>query len=247
MQIPIFIINMASSIERWESTSHQLKLLGLESIRFDATIGKSLTEQEVAQWYDKEKNKQSHHRDLTIGEIGCYVSHKRVWKKIVDEQIPYCLILEDDLSISDELPKVLEQIEHLQGWELIKLFDNRDIPFVKSQKLNNTFSIGNFRKVPNGCLGYLLSLEGARKLLTRKRFYRAVDLDIQFHSEVGLSVIGIRPYPISEHNDFESDIESVNKGRHSNHSTFLRNLKFRIKMHFERKKISADLSKITHK
>lgn len=244
-RFPIFIINIKSSIDRWESTSSRLKALGLSVTRFDATVGCELSEDEIKQWYDPVANRKYHHRNLTIGEIGCYISHKRLWQKMVDEEIPYCLILEDDLCIDKTLPYILQHIEQLNGWEMIKLFDNRNNRFIDSKSLDNTFTIGNFLKVPNGAVAYALSLSGAKKLLKRSLFFRAVDIDIQIHSEVGISVVGISPYPISHHPMFESEIETVNSGRHSNHSTFWRNLKFRLKMYFERRKLSADLTKIT--
>lgn len=244
MDFPIFVINMKSSKERWASTHSRLNELGLDAERWDATVGKALSSSEVSKWYDNVKNKTSHHRDLTAGEIGCHISHQRLWEKIVADNIPYALILEDDLEIDDTLPDILEAIQKLNNWELIKLFDNRDLPFIDSVAINNTFTLGNYLKVPNGCLGYILSLEGAKKLLKRQPFFRAVDIDIQFHSEVGINVTGIRPYPIREHANFDSDIEAINNGRHSNHSTFFRNLKYRVNMYLQRKKISANLTHI---
>ena len=71
--------------------------------------------------------------------------------KISEEKIPYCLILEDDLCIDDKLPPLLQHVEQLKGWDMIKLFDNRDNPFIDSMSLDNTFTLGNFLKVPN-CL-----------------------------------------------------------------------------------------------
>lgn len=245
MNIPIFVINMKSCVERWDSTSSKLNALGIQPIRFDATVGHALSIEEIEQHYNANANRRYHHRNLTLGEIGCYISHQRLWKKISEEKIPYCLILEDDLCITDKLPSLLQHIEQLKGWDMIKLFDNRNNPFINSISLDDGFTLGNFLKVPNCAAAYALSLSGAEKLLKRESFFRAVDVDMQFHSEVGISVIGIRPYPFTQDKTFVSAIEVVNGGRHSNHSSFWRNLKFRIKMYFERRKLSADLSKIS--
>ena len=70
---------------------------------------------------------------------------------------------------------------------------------------------------------------------------------MQFHSEVGLNIVGIKPYPIATNSQFESEIARTNSGRHSNKSTFIRNLKHRLNLYMQRKKISADLSIITRK
>ena len=220
MQPPIFIINMASSIERWHTTSSRLQAIGLEGTRFEATVGKALSEQEVASWYSAELNRKRHHRNMTPGEIGCYVSHMRIWEKIRDEHIPFCIILEDDLTIESNLADAITNLQRLKNWDLIKLSDNRENPFIDEASLNNDLTLGNYLKGPNGCQGYAISLTGAKKLLQRKPFFRPVDVDIQFHSEVDLNITGIKPYPVAEDLAFQSDISAINKGNHSNRSIF---------------------------
>lgn len=36
------------------------------------------------------------------GQIGCYLSHVKIWKKIIEEKIESCLILEDDIVLKLE-------------------------------------------------------------------------------------------------------------------------------------------------
>ena len=84
---------------RWYEVQKRLKDLNISAERFEATIGKNLGEQEFLNWYCPKKNKNSYHRNLTLGEIGCYISHMRVWEHIVTHSIPICVILEDDIII----------------------------------------------------------------------------------------------------------------------------------------------------
>lgn len=247
MKTSIFIINMKPCESRWYEVQKRLKDLNISAERFEATIGKNLGEQEFLNWYCPKKNKNSYHRNLTLGEIGCYISHMRVWEHIVTHSIPICVILEDDIIIKSHLTNTIESAEKLKNWDLIKLSDSRDLPFINTQSLESEFVLGNYFKIPNGAQGYILSLEGAKKLLHRKPFFRPVDVDMQFHSEVGLNIVGIKPYPIATDSQFESEIAKTNSGRHSNKSTFIRNLKHRLNLHMQRKKISANLSMITRK
>jgi glycosyl transferase family 25 len=241
MNCPIYVINMDSSIERWTSTHSRLQEIGLAAERFPATVGKLLSEQELKEWYDSERNAKQHHRPQTLGEIGCYISHYRVWQKVVDEQIPFCIVLEDDLTIEPHLASVIDGLKHINHWDIIKLSDNRDNPFIDTVELNAELTLGNYLKVPNGCQGYAVSLAGATKLLARKPFFRPVDVDLQFHSELNLQLMGIQPYSVAEDRSFQSDITSINAGKHSHGSTFWKNLKYRIRMYQERKKKSASL------
>lgn len=244
MSIPIYIINMQGCEERWHTTETRLKNIGLEAERFDATIGKQLNDVELKIWYCPKKNKQYYNRNLTLGEMGCYISHMRIWQKMVDESISHCVVLEDDLFIQPHLKAIINAATKLRSFGLLKLSDNRGFPFIDTVELDDNLTLGNYKKTPNGTQGYIISLDGAKKLLTRKPFYRPVDVDIQFHSEVGLQIIGIRPYPVAEDRSFESEIAITNTGAHSNRSTFLRNLNHRTRIYLQRKKKTADLNNI---
>ena len=48
---------------------------------------------------------------MTKGEIGCALSHLKIYQKTVDEDIPYALILEDDTLFDTEFPKYLNDLE----------------------------------------------------------------------------------------------------------------------------------------
>ncbi|TMP37787.1 glycosyltransferase family 25 protein [Pseudoalteromonas rubra] len=243
-QPSIFIINMDGCEDRWQATYTRLKEVGLDATRFPATNGKQLSESEVTEWYDPAANLKRYHRHLTPGEIGCYISHYRVYEKVVNEQLPYALVLEDDLHIEDSLAPLLALIPALKNWDMIKLSDNRANPFIDTLKLSDHFTLGNYKKVPNGAQGYLISQEGAKKLMRRKPFFRPVDVDFQFHGELELRIVGIKPYPISEDTSFGSEIAHVNQGRHSNRSTFVRNAKHRIKLFLQRQSRSARIKDI---
>ncbi|MGO3848046.1 MAG: glycosyltransferase family 25 protein, partial [Pseudoalteromonas prydzensis] len=56
---------------------------------------------------------------------------------------------------------------------------------------------------------------------------------------------GIKPYPLAEDRNFESEITNANTGSHSNRSTLLRNLKHRIRLYIQRRDKTAVLAKIT--
>ena len=55
MPIPFYIINMQGCEDRWETTLKRLTSLHLNAERFEATIGKNLSEQEILKWYCPKK------------------------------------------------------------------------------------------------------------------------------------------------------------------------------------------------
>lgn len=75
---PIFIISLKNSSRR-EIIAKHLRSLNLDFEFFDAVYGKELSEEELAKidfdFYPKE-----HHspKSLTLGEIGCAISHMNI-------------------------------------------------------------------------------------------------------------------------------------------------------------------------
>ncbi|MGB0893112.1 MAG: glycosyltransferase family 25 protein [Parashewanella sp.] len=153
--------------------------------------------------------------------------------------------MNDDIVLNDAFSKIISTPANLSNWDIIKLADNQNNPVVDSRTLDNGVEIVCYKRIPNCTTGYMISRQGAEKLLSRKRFYRAIDVDMQFHQELGLKIIGLRPYPITEA-DFDSEIALMNNGKHNNSSTFFRNVRFRLAIIKQRQKASADLNSITN-
>ncbi|WP_165904998.1 glycosyltransferase family 25 protein [Parashewanella curva] len=244
LQPVILAINMPQNESRWQHLQQQLSQLSLKGTHFSAVVGSALFQDEIETIYDEKLNKRYYHRDLTVGEIGCYASHSQAWQKLLDSDQPHAVVLEDDINLSDDFTTILATIDRLQGWDIIKLSDNRNNPAAETIALSDTVNCISYKRVPNCMTGYVISRQGAEKLLARKRFFRPVDVDIQFHSELNLQVIGLQPYCVFEAN-FDSEIAAMNPNkRHSNKSTFWRNTKYRLSMMQQRTLQSANINKI---
>lgn len=102
----------------------QLEHLGLPFTRIPAVVGNELSEIEQNQLYDKERFIIECKKPVTLGEIGCAMSHRSIWQKMVDEQIDYALILEDDIDISDRILQFLETETHYDTFDFLNLSSN---------------------------------------------------------------------------------------------------------------------------
>ncbi|WP_133405250.1 glycosyltransferase family 25 protein [Parashewanella tropica] len=244
MQPTIYVVNMPASKARWQHLQQQLSQLGLQGTRFNAVVGSALSSSEIEAIYDPLLNKQHHKRNLTVGEIGCYASHRQIWQQLLDSGDPYAIVLEDDINLSADFPAIVSSIEQLQHWDLIKLSDNRNNPPAECTSISDNISCVSYKRVPNCTTGYVISRQGAQKLLSRQRFFRPVDVDMQFHSELKLRLIGLLPYCVCEAG-FDSEIVAMNPNkRHGNRSTFWRNVKFRLRLMRQRLFQSASLNEI---
>lgn len=103
--VQIFVINLKSSSGRRELLQKRLDELNLDAEFIEAVNGYDLTESEMA----------LHTLPLNYaymkGEVGCALSHQSIYKKMVDDNIDTALILEDDVSLPDDLPALLSSLK----------------------------------------------------------------------------------------------------------------------------------------
>lgn len=235
-QVPVYVINLDCAKERMLNMNKQLLNLNIKYERISAVKGVNLSDAQIFAEYSQELNNRYFRANLSLGEIGCYISHRNIWRKMVAENIDFAVILEDDMILESNFITLFSYTKILARYELIKLADNRNNQPKHKKLLQQGVELVNFTKIPNCTTGYTINLSAAKKLLSRNKFYRPVDIDIQFAKELDLSVLGLRPYPITENKEFTSDIAALNGGNHGIKSTsFIRNMKYRISLWWLRK------------
>jgi len=99
MKVQGYIISMARAEKRLEHVRRIMAECTLEYHRFDAIDGRQLTDAAIDKVYRRGFHQPSYPFDLTRGEIGCFLSHRSVWKKIAEGDSPGALVLEDDIEI----------------------------------------------------------------------------------------------------------------------------------------------------
>jgi glycosyl transferase family 25 len=99
------LINLNKDKDRLDFMSRQLKSLGISFERVEAIYGKEYKGNE----YDKDLAVKLNGKELSVGEVGCALSHKRSVEKFLESQSDYCLILEDDVKIDKDFKNILEK------------------------------------------------------------------------------------------------------------------------------------------
>lgn len=229
--LPIFVINMPSATDRRAAIARQLQALGLDAHWIAATRGKDMQPDEVARIYDEKSNRRYFRRALSPGEIGCYVSHREVWQKMVDDNISRAIIIEDDIRLTENFPSAIRVLAKEMPTDMVKLFDDRNGEGPSSREASQLFRWVNYKRVPNATGAYAISYHGAKKLLARTQIFRPIDVDLQFYSELSLTIAGLKPYPAEATSDFESSID--NQGKHGSRKTFTwpwRNWRYRLSL-----------------
>ncbi|WP_157981043.1 glycosyltransferase family 25 protein [Pseudidiomarina insulisalsae] len=211
----VLVINLERSPERWRNVKAQLEATGLPFERIDAVAGDTLGETAIARVFDSDAARNNYHYQLSRGEIGCYLSHLKAWQTILDEQLDYAIVLEDDVVLDPKFSSLPEAVAQCsESWDLIKVA----APFKqqKSYLLDNFagFRWVRFKKPPMGACGHIVSAAGAKKLLAqRPPFHRPVDVDLQWQTELGLVVRGLMPFAVDNTHQHGSDIFAMGDRR----------------------------------
>lgn len=150
-----FVISMLRSADRRLAMQQKLQRSGLQFEFFDAVEGAKI-----------DRTQFPAGRALSNAELGCYLSHVGVWRRVAESQFDGVLVLEDDVSVIDD-------IEALCG-ELGRLPVQPDVVRVSSLKPPRgpkIFGLSAGRNLllarinPSGSQGYWLTRAGARRLL----------------------------------------------------------------------------------
>ena len=111
---PVWLLSLERSRDRREFMVKQLQALNLQFEIVPAVDGKCLDSEDLKHYSAPEAIKAIQ-REMKPGEIGCALSHARMWERIVAENIEEVLILEDDVMIKSELLDVLEAARCISG------------------------------------------------------------------------------------------------------------------------------------
>lgn len=122
----VVMINLVRRRERRVKMEQSFLELGINVEYMAAVDGMELTEERI-----KELGIQFlagyadpfHNRPMTTGEIGCFLSHYRIWEAMVDEGLENVLVLEDDIRFEpyfkERAAAILNEARAIGGWDLM--------------------------------------------------------------------------------------------------------------------------------
>lgn len=218
-KLVVFAINMEHQTERRKHVLSECSKVGLNPIFIKAEDGKKLTCSDIKKHTNQEKAIQTIGRELSKSEIGCALSHKKIYNKIVDESIECALIIEDDIMLKDDFVKIIDSIKHIKFyWELILLghysFHNYNkVPsptsFWGRKQIKKSICFARLCNYGYGAHGYLVNTVGCKKLLNATdKLY--MPIDHYTSSQKFIDVYALEPVAI-DICDLESSIEGDRK------------------------------------
>lgn len=100
----VYVVSLIESSRRL-NISNELRNIPFQYL--DAVYGKDLGEKYVETINSQQWVKERYKRALTYGEIGCSLSHLKIYKDMLDKDIPWAIIFEDDISVKSPFYDVL--------------------------------------------------------------------------------------------------------------------------------------------
>ena len=164
----VFIINLKYATDRWKKITANCESIGQEYKRFEAVDGSTLCLPTTIndKNYDNGKISQYH--------LACALSHIQLWELILNSNIEYACILEDDAILN----KKIENIRTPGYFDILYLTRRASCGY------DNDIPPGLWPKVFGGCgtEGYIVSRNGIRKLLKiTEDIDKPLDLRIIYH------------------------------------------------------------------
>lgn len=201
MKISSLVITLRRSTARAEQVRKIIAGCPVPCATWDATDGSLLTVGEIDAVYQPKRHFPQYPFELTRGEIGCFLSHRRIWQMMVERSIPKLLVLEDDVEFLPNFNETLRfAVENIPDNAYVQ-FQVRELQPDRSQQ-NLPVMQSHFVQpavIPLRTSAQLVTLSAARRLTEfSERFDRPVDAAIQLKWIHGVTVLTSQPRSLVE-------------------------------------------------
>lgn len=198
--IPIFVISLSRSQDRRIAVVSQMQRLGIEFTFWDAVDGKSLSQEEL-KYVDLLLAEKTCGHALSLGEVGCALSHIRLYEHMVKHGVDRAIVLEDDIHLHGPFKALVDKAISNSRADIIFLHHGKAKSWPLKPNLVEGYRLARYispsKRSTRGVLstaGYILTLGGARKLLSQAYPVRMPSDYLTGRLQLtGLTAAGIEP------------------------------------------------------
>jgi glycosyl transferase, family 25 len=194
--VEIVVISLLRATERRRLISEQFASLSHPWSFFDAQTSLA----NPALEYDEARIKRTFGRTLSGPELAVWSSHYTVFQRFLNEgRSDYLIVFEDDVIFDTAFPiNAVVDLSEERGIHYIRLFG---MYYADAVRLSFFYdrSIVRYKSSPAGAQAYLISKEGARRLVNGCQAIEAtVDLAMDHFWKTGLPIYAVFPFPVIE-------------------------------------------------
>jgi GR25 family glycosyltransferase involved in LPS biosynthesis len=196
-----FVIHLTRAAQRRAQVDAIVAASPFPAVVLSAVDGTAMSGPELAKAFRPNLFRPRHPFAVRPSEIACFLSHRAAWQAIVDENLDFGLIVEDDVDITSGQfePALKLALGHasLNSYVRFPLFPSRE----SGEVLARDGALTLLRPALSGLRmqAQLVGRQAARNLLDATRvFDRPVDTFLQMHWLHGADILSVHPKVISE-------------------------------------------------
>ena len=175
MKLKFYVVNLKRAADRRQLMSDQLDKYGVDYEIFEATDGRALSaddEQKLA-LSDQVILEMAGGRKCMVEdkmcppEVGCALSHLRLYQHILDQGVERAVILEDDVVLNDDSLLALNQLDVIsEPWDVVHFSEDLGLYFARLGMHNETLdAIFNRRRLVLRTAFYVVTPQACQTLL----------------------------------------------------------------------------------
>ncbi len=195
-----FIVHLDRARDRMPQVERLMAKLPVSSEIVEAVDGRCLTEAEINRVYRRKLHKPSYPFAMSQGEIACFLSHRKAWAAIVEQNIDAGLIFEDDVEIDDSFHAAFAAAKAcLKPGAFIRF------PFRMGKEhgtrvlTQGEINVIQPTRIGLGMVAQLVSRDAAIRLLQATAFFdRPVDTTVQMSWLTHVSPLAVLPGGVHE-------------------------------------------------
>ncbi|MDH7793513.1 MULTISPECIES: glycosyltransferase family 25 protein [Ochrobactrum] len=200
MNIKAFIIHLARATDRKPQVEKLIHELPVKTEVIDAVDSHVLTGAEISRVYKRQLHAPRYPFELSKNEIACFLSHRKAWQAIVDQQLDAGFIIEDDIELTDVFNAAFHAVgNHFEPGGFVRFTFRDDREVGREVFRNNQVRIIIPNPIGLGMVAQLVSFDAAKKLLAiTEQFDRPVDTTIQMRWVTDLQPLAVIPGGVKE-------------------------------------------------
>jgi glycosyl transferase family 25 len=206
---PIWVISLPSAAERRRFVVEGFSTLNIPFELVDGVDGNALSLEDLDS-YSRRRALLEIARPLTLGDLGCSLSHLKLYERMQREKVPHAVIMEDDVSPTPDLLPVLRELGRVPAdWDVVtlhSLFGSAEPEPVNDDVIAGKFRVCRYRRAIFGTQCYVITLDAARRALAAGYPVCMPPDELLFRKfPAALTVYGIEPRVVNE-GAFDSEL-----------------------------------------
>lgn len=192
----VYVINCRTQKKRRKAAEGQLQAAGVRFEFFEALSAKGALDRRVFDAIDEREFLFNTGRQVAAGEIGCFASHREIWKlaAVADEPV---VVMEDDFELLGDFQQALSVVASvIDRAGFVRL--QTDLRAKKEPVVDcGEYRLWRYTKAPHGTMCYGLSSAVARLFVDATRILDApVDVFVKKYWEHGQPLHVLTPCPV---------------------------------------------------